>query len=97
MDSKTIVELGFDVCGGKIDYRGKNYGFLIKGGEAVLTDEGRELAAALAGRQIMASAPVHAEPEKRRGRPLKAEAKLPVPETKELASEDIDLDSLLAD
>jgi len=70
MDGKAITALGFDVCGGQIDYRGKNYGFLGFDGEAVLTPEGRELAASLAERQIMAATPPVTE--KRRGRPPKA-------------------------
>lgn len=90
MDAKTVVDLGFDTCGGQIDYCGKNYGFLAPGGEAVLTEEGRELAAALASRQIMAATPPVTE--KRRGRPSKV-----AEETKELVGEEALLSALTDD
>lgn len=41
-----LAELGFEVCGGQIDYRGVNYGFLTKDGP-VLTDDGQIMAGQL--------------------------------------------------
>lgn len=89
MNGPQLVELGFDICGGQIDYRGKNYGFLTKHG-ATLTPEGEELAAALAGRQVMAATPPVTEGP-RRGRPKKVE------EAVVRSAEDVDLDKTISE
>lgn len=89
MNAQQLVDLGFDICGGQVDYRGKNYGFLTKSG-ATLTPEGEELVAALAGRQIMAATPPVTDGP-RRGRPKKVEEPVIKP------AEDADLDQAISE
>ncbi len=89
MNAQQLVDLGFDICAGQIDYQRKNYGFLSKSGP-VLTPEGEELAAALAGRQIMAATPPVTEGP-RRGRPKKVEEPVVKP------AEDADLDQAISE
>lgn len=48
MKHDQLIALGFDICGGQVDYRGKNYGMLTVTGVA-LTPEGEELIAELQG------------------------------------------------
>lgn len=59
MDIDQLLALGFDCCGGQLDYKQKNYGFLAKDGP-VLTPEGQALVAELT-----------AEAPPKRGRPRK--------------------------
>lgn len=46
MDVQKLIDIGFQVSGGQIDYNGTNYGHLGAAG-VVLTPEGEALAASL--------------------------------------------------
>lgn len=49
MDIQTLLNYGFDVVAGQIDYQGKNYGFLTPDGP-VLTPDAENVVLALAAK-----------------------------------------------
>ena len=91
MDIQTLLNFGFDVVGGQIDYKGKNYGFMSPDGP-VLTPDAEQVVLALAARVADRMENGEAEVKPVRAKPVKAAPKAVVAEAAGSSVAGFDLD-----
>ncbi len=72
MNLEKLLSLGATVCGGRIDYKGKEIGFLAPGGEPVLVPDAVSYLATPEG--VVSAATGEVSAGARRGRPRKSDA-----------------------